>query len=224
MTIHRWPLRGNAVSSLHRGEASSSTLPFERLGRATPNAALWRRPYSPPREAQGEYRRPPPQGRIARSRERAALASYSDYTEQRWRDLQAQPSRFETILRPIQTEARRPNGLLVAYPPPIGVQFYTDSVQFRAAGFCRWSRYRSFSDSRPRRRPLNSHGRDGHRIFCDGLENPMLAVYPLHLQKEIDRRWLLRSEETVCGRARLNGLSHFLREAAVAPKQGPPAA
>ncbi len=27
----------------------------------------------------------------------------------------------------------------------------------------------------------------------------MFAVYPLHLQKEIDRRWLLRSEETVCG-------------------------
>ncbi len=25
----------------------------------------------------------------------------------------------------------------------------------------------------------------------------MFAVYPLHLQKEIDRRWLLRSEETV---------------------------
>jgi len=46
----------------------------------------------------------------------------------------------------------------------------------------------------------------------------MLAVYPLHLQKEIDRRWLLRSEETVCRRARLNGLSHFLREAAVTPK------
>ncbi len=46
----------------------------------------------------------------------------------------------------------------------------------------------------------------------------MFAVYPLHLQKEIDRRWLLRSEETVCGRARLNGLSHFLREAAVTPK------
>jgi len=54
----------------------------------------------------------------------------------------------------------------------------------------------------------------------------MFAVYPLHLQKEIDRRWLLRSEETVCGRARLNGLSHFLREAAVTPKNckaaGPP--
>src|ERR1700737_492390 len=46
--------------------------------------------------------------------EKAALASYSDYTEQRWRDLQAQPSRFETgILRVvfIQVAGRRARAL-----------------------------------------------------------------------------------------------------------------
>jgi hypothetical protein len=48
--------------------------------------------------------------------------------------------------------------------------------------------------------------------------NPMPAIYPLHLQREIDRRWLRRSEETASVRARLKGMSDFLRKAAVAPE------
>jgi hypothetical protein len=46
----------------------------------------------------------------------------------------------------------------------------------------------------------------------------MSAIYPLHLQREIDRRWLRRSEETASARARLKEMSGFLREAAVAPE------
>ena len=46
----------------------------------------------------------------------------------------------------------------------------------------------------------------------------MPAIYPLHLQREIDRRWLRRSEETTSARARLKGLSDFLRKAAVVPE------
>jgi len=46
----------------------------------------------------------------------------------------------------------------------------------------------------------------------------MPAIYPLHLQREIDRRWLRRSEETTSVRARLKGMSDFLRKAAVAPE------
>jgi len=46
----------------------------------------------------------------------------------------------------------------------------------------------------------------------------MTAVYPLHLQREIDRRWLRRSEETASVRARLKGMTNFLREAAVTPE------
>lgn len=42
----------------------------------------------------------------------------------------------------------------------------------------------------------------------------MPAVYPLHLQREIDRRWLQRSEETASVRAGLKVID-FLREAAV---------
>ena len=53
----------------------------------------------------------------------------------------------------------------------------------------------------------------------------MFAVYPLHLQREIDRRWLQRSEETASVRAGRK-LIDFLREAAVTPKDcnaaGPP--
>jgi hypothetical protein len=45
----------------------------------------------------------------------------------------------------------------------------------------------------------------------------MFAVYPLHLQREIDRRWLQRSEETASVCARLKVMD-FLREAAVTPK------
>jgi hypothetical protein len=37
---------------------------------------------------------------------------------------------------------------------------------------------------------------------CDGSVSPMSAVYPAHLQKEIDRRWLQRSEEAVSVRVR----------------------
>src|SRR6266516_1660644 len=40
---------------------------------------------------------------------------------------------------------------------------------------------------------------------CDGSASPMSAVYPVHLQKEIDRRWLQRSEEAVSARARRSG-------------------
>ena len=40
---------------------------------------------------------------------------------------------------------------------------------------------------------------------CDGSASPMSAVYPVHLQKEIDRRWLQRSEEAVSVRARRSG-------------------
>jgi hypothetical protein len=46
----------------------------------------------------------------------------------------------------------------------------------------------------------------------------MHAIYPLHLQREIDRRWLRRSEETTSVRARLKGMSVLLRKAAVAPE------
>jgi hypothetical protein len=53
----------------------------------------------------------------------------------------------------------------------------------------------------------------------------MSAVYPLHLQREIDRRWLQRSEETAPIRARVKVID-FLREAAVIPNDcnaaGPP--
>ena len=45
----------------------------------------------------------------------------------------------------------------------------------------------------------------------------MSAVYPLHLQREIDRRWLQRSEETASVRAGLKVID-FLREAAVTPE------
>ncbi len=45
--------------------------------------------------------------------------------------------------------------------------------------------------------------------------NPMSGVYPLHLRREIDRRWLRRSEETVSVRARLKVIIDGLREAAV---------
>jgi hypothetical protein len=46
--------------------------------------------------------------------------------------------------------------------------------------------------------------------------NRMSANYPLHLQREIDRRWLRRSEETALIRARLR--ANFLRDATVIPK------
>jgi hypothetical protein len=53
----------------------------------------------------------------------------------------------------------------------------------------------------------------------------MAAVYPLHLQREIDRRWLQRSEETASVRAGLKVID-FLKEAAVTHKDcnvaGPP--
>jgi len=53
----------------------------------------------------------------------------------------------------------------------------------------------------------------------------MPAVYPLHLQREIDRRWLQRSEETASVRAGLKVID-FLKEAAVTHKDcnvaGPP--
>jgi hypothetical protein len=42
----------------------------------------------------------------------------------------------------------------------------------------------------------------------------MSAVYPLHLRREIDRRWLLRSDETVSVGARLKVMIDGLREAA----------
>src|SRR5947207_15771179 len=42
----------------------------------------------------------------------------------------------------------------------------------------------------------------------------MSAIYPLHLQREIDRRWLQRSEETASVRARLKVID-FLRGAGV---------
>jgi hypothetical protein len=45
--------------------------------------------------------------------------------------------------------------------------------------------------------------------------SPMSAVYPLHLQREIDRRWLQRSEETASIRARLKAMIAVLRDAAV---------
>jgi hypothetical protein len=44
----------------------------------------------------------------------------------------------------------------------------------------------------------------------------MSAVYPLHLQREIDRRWIRRSEGTASVRARLKALSDVSSEAAVA--------
>jgi hypothetical protein len=54
----------------------------------------------------------------------------------------------------------------------------------------------------------------------------MSIAYPLDLQREVNRRWLQRSEEILRGRAHLNGSSHFLRQAAVVPKKcnvaGPP--
>jgi len=43
----------------------------------------------------------------------------------------------------------------------------------------------------------------------------MSAVYPLHPQREIDRRWLQRLEETAPIRVRLKVMIDFLREAAV---------
>jgi hypothetical protein len=55
----------------------------------------------------------------------------------------------------------------------------------------------------------------------------MSVVYPVHLQREIDRRWLQRSEESASGRMRLEVLD-LLREAAVTPQDrnaaGPPCA
>jgi hypothetical protein len=48
----------------------------------------------------------------------------------------------------------------------------------------------------------------------------MSAVYPLHLQREIDRRWLQRSEQAASIRARLEVMIDALREAAGTHEQG----
>jgi hypothetical protein len=78
---------------LHRGEASSSTLAFECLGRATRNAAIYRAD-AVPRLAKlrasidGLPRKVALQG----PEEKSAFASYSGYTEQRWRDLRRNPA------------------------------------------------------------------------------------------------------------------------------------
>jgi len=41
-----------------------------------------------------------------------------------------------------------------------------------------------------------------------------MSVYPLELQRKIDRRWFHRSEETVYLRTHPKGLSDFSRESA----------
>ena len=46
-------------------------------------------------------------------------------------------------------------------------------------------------------------------------ESPMSAIYPLHLQREIDRRWIQRSEQATSVRARLKAIVDVLREPAV---------
>ena len=61
-------------------------------------------------------------------------------------------------------------------------------------------------------------GADAIGPFVKEPMSPMSAVYPLHLQREIDRRWLRRSEETASVRARLKEMRDLLREAAVAPE------
>jgi hypothetical protein len=43
--------------------------------------------------------------------------------------------------------------------------------------------------------------------------SPMSAIYPLHLQREIDRRWFQRSEQATSARAPLT-MVDVLREAA----------
>jgi hypothetical protein len=50
-------------------------------------------------------------------------------------------------------------------------------------------------------------------VFFYRSVGPMSAVYPLHLQREIDRRWLQRLEETTPIRARLKVMIDVLREA-----------
>jgi hypothetical protein len=53
--------------------------------------------------------------------------------------------------------------------------------------------------------------------FCDKSESPVSTVYPLHVQREIDRRWLQRSEETASVRA-LKVIDFFRGAAAVTRK------
>ena len=47
----------------------------------------------------------------------------------------------------------------------------------------------------------------------------MSAIYPLHLQREIDRRWLQLWEQTASIRARLKVMIDVLREAVVTHEQ-----
>ncbi len=62
-------------------------------------------------------------------------------------------------------------------------------------------------------------GADAIGPFVKEPMSPMSAVYPLHLQREIDRRWLQRSEQTASFRARLKVMIDGLREAAVTHEQ-----
>ncbi len=55
--------------------------------------------------------------------------------------------------------------------------------------------------------------------FVKDSVSPMSAVYPLHLRREIDRRWFQRSEQTASVRARLKVMIDGLREAAVTHEQ-----
>jgi hypothetical protein len=102
----------------------------------------------------------------------------------------------------------------------LGVQFYTDSVESMGAGSFVPSRYGKATGptrNRPPGATLQSRGSPIRRRVMLAV-NPMSAVYPVHLQREIDRRWFHRSGTAPVRAARLKTLTDFFGVASVTPR------